>query len=1596
MGQLPLARVSTFFLIIFSLLLFIPLSLQANAPAQASKTISENGVQITRTLLAGDQTEVILSWTDAGLAEMISGAQIDDEDGNPGVLTQFRSILPSPRGWTYELEDVIIGEGRIALPDLVEADLDKKLDYDSPIVKSLDRAIFRDIALSSIEISPFVKEDGHWFAVESIRVIANKIPFAGESPSTQGPAPSFLQAYGSFMTDGELDELGEPSVSGGYLVVCPTNLLFFIDEWIVWKEQSGFPITIIPHDDGHSYNTIRNDIIAAYDEAEIKPEYVLLVGDPIFGSDPLPTSHVGEVEPAATDHGYSTLEGDDIWPELWVGRFSASTATELMVIARKTVHYERGDYMIDDSAWLDNALVICDNTYSSTGLTSRWVRGQLVDYGFADVDSVWYPPVMTEGPISSAINSGVGWVNYRGFGSAGSWVFPIFSSLDAISLSNDNQTPVITSMVCGGGRFDSELADPCLGEGFLRAGTVNAPKGGVAFVGPSEYDTHTRWNNAIDMGFYLGILHEGIDRLGPAMFRGKMAVWNGFPNNREEGNAETSAWFYFYTYNILGDPGLQLRVLSPGQLTMENSATFSDGANDYPVTVYDENQSPVENATVTVFSEARGIESLTTDSDGNVRFLLDTDVHDETDFIVTVTKTNMIPAIDTVEVSSDDFVFGIEDFEASSFEAGQSVELTIFVSNIGEAATGFGTATLEAVEGGITIQTAESEFTNTLPGEQIEPLEFAFIIDPSAQNGNDPGLIISFDNDISSATLRLPFSIVAPEISPAEPNIAIEMPDADFEIQPIFQNNGPVRTFALDISFSSLSPELVIQDGISSIGSMMPGEQVPINFPLVVYISPSAFPGLPLEIEWESLSGLGRVESGIITITPGIATSTDPFGPDDHGYFVYDNTDVSWWNAPAYAWMEIDPQFGGSGTILNLPDFGDEQDASTTYELPFVFTFYGEEFDNITICSNGWLKMGESGEVNFRNWNLPDGGGPMNLIAPFWDDLIFDTGLGKTVVFYDEDAQRFIVQWSRTRLNFDPNLNRLQTFQAILYSPEAYPTASGDGEIEFVYNQIDDADADENYSTIGIRNWNGSDGLELSYATYSPDAVAELAPGRVYRFTTNGQPNEAAVRIFSVEIVDDGTDESEGDGDGVLDNGETVSLNIVIRNFGPLPTESLTGWLELDDPFVSIIGDGILNLSDLDAGADINSLGEIHLAVSPSSPDHHNARFIFHISHDEIERVDDWAFEIEAPRFAVVGMTIDDSFAGNDNGFAEPGETVDIQLSIRNVGRNGAGGIEGALEDVPFITYDNSTGRVDTLGLGEEADLVPSFRLDISPDIPLYQNQEIPLEITTSQQMVQLDTIAVSVGFMPFFDNFENPGNGNWISLQGYWHFSDLRSHSGSSSLRWGDVTGVWYPPGSSDYAYGTHFTLRGPAHISYNYYSDMSAGDTIHVKFDHFGAGENYLLNRIANSTEMWQYAEHEVPLDDSPHSMMFRLRASSNAVMQGSGFYIDDIQVFGGYVSVEEDHESPLPITYALDGPYPNPFNPSTSLSLQLPQRSLVDIRVYDLLGREIATLYYGQMDAGRASVNWSGKGMASGIYFIHVKAGDLNEIRKAVLIK
>ena len=108
----------------------------------------------------------------------------------------------------------------------------------------------------------------------------------------------------------------------------------------------------------------------------------------------------------------------------------------------------------------------------------------------------------------------------------------------------------------------------------------------------------------------------------------------------------------------------------------------------------------------------------------------------------------------------------------------------------------------------------------------------------------------------------------------------------------------------------------------------------------------------------------------------------------------------------------------------------------------------------------------------------------------------------------------------------------------------------------------------------------------------------------------------------------------------------------------------------------------------------------------------------------------------------------------------------------------------------------------------------------------------------------------------------------------------------------------------------------------------------------------------------------------------------------------YIRDLYI---YIPVTTVNENLIFVnSYNLSNNYPNPFNSSTKINYSIPERSIVSLKVFDLLGREVVEIVKGEIEAGTYDINFSPPNLPSGVYFYQLQAGSFLQTKKMILLK
>lgn len=981
--------------------------------------------------------------------------------------------------------------------------------------------IIRDFQAVPVEVYPVqykpATNELKVFSYISLEIHCSGIPQPYPIPS--GISSVFKPLYEAATINYEFLQLPDSSFKpGGYLIVTPDEFYDAILPLAEWKNKKGYKTTVAKLSEiGNTATEIKEYISNAYYNWDTAPDCVLLVGD--IGT--LPSFSHSHPPCPVSDHDYSLLEGNDYFSDVLVGRLSVTTEQQLNTIVSKILGYEMNPYL-DSTSWYKRALLIGANypdVVTTATLTKRWVMDQLLAYGYLEVDTCFYYGAHSSAEcVWNSLNRKVSIVNYRGWGRSDGWHYPDFRTDDVYALTPGWELPIVTSIVCGTGNFG---VSECFGEAWLRAGSPTNPKGGVAFLGPSHFVTNTRYNNCLDAGIYQGLLNEDLYIFGLSVYRGKIEVYKNLPFYDPDTNT-LNPEHYFYTYNILGDPSLWIWTDIPKSLLVNHSPTAPLGHSTFEVEVKDQNERPVEGALVCLWKMDEVYDADLTDPSGKTKFLIAPTIPDT--MWVTVTSHNCIPYLGYAVVLPTSYVgystHLIDDSLGNGngeVNPGEDINVQIRLQNYGAEPAPNVVSSLSTSDNFITLIDSVAEYGNIQPGEIAEG-SYRFIVASSCTNNH----LIPFDlltrSGDSSWTDMFKVSVSAPDLIFTDYKVfdtdSTLDPGQTLDVAVKLTNRGLTEASQVVGALSSRNPAVTVIEPSGFFGTILPEcTSINLNDPFTISADSSVTPGREIELIL-NLSGDNEFAERIsFFVTIGRPEASDPLGPDEYGYYAYDSYDTNYTECPAYEWTEIDPTRGGNGTYVPLGN-----DETKTISLPFAFTYYGESYEKVSICSNGWLAMDSTWMVDAQNWHMSAALGPPLLIAPFWDELDPSrTDSSGVYYYYDSNNNRFIIEWSRVHQLLCPpgaicSTGAVETFQAVLYDPVHYPTSTGEGEVVFQYFQVENGDSFNCYATVGIRG--DSSRLEYSYLNEYPPQASPLESKFAIKFTTD-PPDTFPVKIDS-------------------------------------------------------------------------------------------------------------------------------------------------------------------------------------------------------------------------------------------------------------------------------------------------------------------------------------------------------------------------------------------------------------------------------------------------------------------------------------------------
>ena len=378
---------------------------------------------------------------------------------------------------------------------------------------------------------------------------------------------------------------------GDLLIICYGNFMSSMNDFVNWKKTRGVNTTIVNASTaGSSYSAIKTYIQNQYN-ANNNLTHVLLVGDvaqiPGYSYSGGGSSYGGK-----GDNAYGQIVGNDIYNDVFVGRFSATTAAQVTTQCNRVITYERD--LNTSATWLNIGSGI-SRKEGGSGHNSEDdyqhinnIRTDLLNYGYTTVYQRYANLsgyTATSAQISSDINSGVGIINYANHGQETAWganssgyVYYAVSHVNA--LTNENKLPFIWSVACLVGKYDH--SSDCFAESWMRATNNNNPTGAIgalmSYISQPWIPPMWAQDECVDIlveSYNSNIKHTW----GGVSINGLMGIFDHYSTSEQSAVGTYQAWILY------GDPSLMLRTKAPTSMTVTHNGSIEATATSYTVNV---------------------------------------------------------------------------------------------------------------------------------------------------------------------------------------------------------------------------------------------------------------------------------------------------------------------------------------------------------------------------------------------------------------------------------------------------------------------------------------------------------------------------------------------------------------------------------------------------------------------------------------------------------------------------------------------------------------------------------------------------------------------------------------------------------------------------------------------------------------------------------------------------------------------------------------------------------------------------------------------------------------------------------------------------
>lgn len=743
--------------------------------------------------------------------------------------------------------------------------------YPEQIATLSDPYVMRDLRGAVVQLHPFRYNP----VTGTLRIYTQlEIHLEADGPAVKGIKSGattsihrgFLPIYENHFINFDPPSIfyDQPIETGNMLIIAADAFVEASMPLAEWKRTRGLPTEIIAVSEiGNNATAILNAVQTRYSSPE-GLTFLLIVGD---GPDVAPAVSFG----AASDPTYALLDGGngDQYPDLFVGRLSASTISQVETQVAKIIDYESNPDPL--GTWYQKAIGLASAEGAGIGDDGEAdfvhmdnIRTDLLGYGYTPVDQI-YDPGASASTITASVNEGRGVINYVGHGSTTAWSTTGFSNTNVANLSNTGKLPVIVSVACVNGNF---LSNTCFAEAWLRAGSPDDQRGAVAMYASTINQSWAPPMCAQDEFVDL-LVADTYMTIGALMFCGSAQMIDEYGAGGFE---------MYATWHIFGDPSMPMRTRVPETISSVSAPdVLIIGSSQIDVSA-----EGVSNATVSLSKHGEILAAAPLADVGSTTLNFEALTEIDT-CVLTITGQNLVPWQAELLIISPDgpwlVVEGVDVDDAGLgngngiLDFGESAESYIQIRNVGTEVCETINCLLSTEDEYLSLG---NNFVNSGPlaadGVYAQG-PYVFNIANNAPNGHQAIIQVLMDNGIETWESEVVVSLNAPTVILDDVSV-IDAGNGRLDIgesatlELCLSNQGGSDLTSANVLLTSSSPYVTSLGPVITVDGFEAGTLDFCSFGIdLEYATP---PGQEIEFVWSIEGDFEYTAGGTFTLTAGL------------------------------------------------------------------------------------------------------------------------------------------------------------------------------------------------------------------------------------------------------------------------------------------------------------------------------------------------------------------------------------------------------------------------------------------------------------------------------------------------------------------------------------------------------------------------------------------------------------------------------------------------------------------------------------------------------------------------------------------------------